>query len=58
LSEPLGNSVMTLVAIAAAVVAYGVMLLLTGGLGKDDMPYIPGGGLITRVMRKLKLWKV
>lgn len=58
LLERLGNTTTTLVAIIVAVVVYVLALFITKAISIDDMGYIPGGGFITRVMKKLRLWKV
>ena len=58
LFDKLGNTIMSLVAIAVAVIVYGLALLLTRSLTQEDLANIPGGGFITRVMLKLKLWRV
>jgi len=52
----LGNTKATLLCVAGAVLVYVVMLFVTGGLKKEDMSFIPGGGAITRFMNKLGFW--
>ncbi len=57
LSASHGNTPSVLVTILAALLVYVVMLFLTGALRREDMEYIPGGGKITRLMTRLKLWR-
>jgi hypothetical protein len=48
---------LTVATVAAAVIAYGVFVILFGALNREDMAYIPGGKKLARLMFKLKLWK-
>jgi hypothetical protein len=57
LSASHGNTLSTLSAILAAVLAYIVMLFITGALKRADMEYIPGGGKMIKLMNKLGLWR-
>ncbi len=55
--ERYSNTVTTVVVIIAAVFVYGLALLITKSLSKQDLQNIPGGGLITKIMFKLRLWR-
>ena len=57
LSASHGNTTSVLVTILVAVLVYVVMVFLTGALRHEDMEYIPGGGRITRLMTRLRLWR-
>ncbi len=57
LALPFGNTLATLICIAAAVLVYVIMLLVTGALRKEDMKYIPGGKITTRLMNRIGLWE-
>lgn len=57
LASSSGNTLATLVCIAAAVVIYVIMLFVTGALSKEDMKYIPGGRITTRFMNSIGLWE-
>jgi len=52
-----GDAKTALFCIAAAVVVYTAMLLLTRSVAKDDMAYFPGGAHFTRIMKKLRVWE-
>lgn len=43
--------------IALAVVVYVILIFLFGALTKEDMEYIPGGGRVSTLMYRLRLWK-
>ncbi len=49
------NSLGSLAAIGVAVVVYGLVLLITGVVGRHELEVFPGGGRITRVLERLKL---
>ncbi|MEG0251386.1 MAG: polysaccharide biosynthesis protein [Christensenellaceae bacterium] len=51
------NTVGVLAAILIGLVVYVLALLLTGGLTKQELTMVPGGAKITKVMKKLKVWK-
>ena len=51
------NSVTTLFCVFTGVIAYAIMLIITGGINSDDMEYFPGGNKIRSTMIKLKIWK-
>lgn len=57
LASSLGNTLATLICIAAAVLVYVIMLLVTGALDKEDMKYIPGGKITTRLMNRIGFWE-
>ena len=57
MADKYSNSVTTIVVIIAAVVAYGIALLITKSLSQDDLANIPGGRLLTKIMIKLRLWR-
>ncbi len=53
----LGSTKAALISIAAAVIVYVVMLFLTRTIRKEDMEFIPGGGRVTRFMKRLGFWE-
>ncbi len=57
LASSLGNTLATLFCIAAAVLVYVIMLLVTGALDKEDMKYIPGGKITTSLMNRIGFWE-
>lgn len=57
ISPKLGNTISTLLCIAAAVVVYVVMLFVTKSISKDDMNFMPGGRHVTHTMNKLGFWE-
>lgn len=52
-----GEKIATVVAILAAVAAYGVVLVLLGGVTEDEIAGMPKGSAILRVCYKLHLFK-
>lgn len=48
---------LTIALVALAVVVYLFFIFFFGALTKEDMEYIPGGGRLTSLMYKLRLWK-
>lgn len=51
------NAVATVVSIVAGVLVYGILLLLLRGLDENDLRAFPGGGILTRITKKLHLLK-
>lgn len=51
------NTIATLVSVVVAIVVYCIVLLLVKAIGPDDLKFIPGGGKLTKVMKKLKVWR-
>ena len=51
------NTVACLVSIAAGAVIYIALLFILRALRPEDMETIPGGGKITKIMRKLHIWR-
>lgn len=49
------NTLGSLAAIGVAVAVYGLVLLVTGVVGRHELEVFPGGGRITRVLERLKL---
>ncbi len=49
------NTLGSLVAIASGVLVYGLLLLLTGSVGRHEIRVFPGGGRIVRVLERLRL---
>ncbi len=47
----------TLVVIATAVLIYLLLIFVFGALKPDDMKFIPGGGKITSLMYRLRIWR-
>jgi stage V sporulation protein B len=48
---------LTIALVALAIFVYVLFIFFTGALTKEDMEYIPGGGRVTSLMYKLRLWK-
>jgi stage V sporulation protein B len=48
---------LTIALVALAIVVYVFFIFFFGALTKEDMEYIPGGGRVTSLMYKLRLWK-
>lgn len=53
----LGNSKATIIAIVVGAITYGVMIVLTKTLDKDDWYMIPYGTKIYKLLEKLKIYK-
>lgn len=53
----LGNSKATIIAIIVGTITYGVMIVLTKTLDKDDWYMIPYGTKIYKLLEKLKIYK-
>ena len=51
------NAVTTLFCVGAGAVVYLVLLLVLGAITPEDTTFIPGGGKLSRLMHKLKIWK-
>ena len=51
------NAVSVLIAIAAAVVVYGVLLLLMKVVTEEELKNMPKGDLLIRLFKKMKLMK-
>ncbi len=49
------NTIATLLAICVAVAVYGLVMLLIRGIVEDDLQAVPGGGKLTRILKKLRL---
>lgn len=52
-----GNAIATLLAIVFAAVAYGLGLLLLGGLSEDDILSMPKGATLVTILRRFHLLK-
>ena len=57
LSHALGNALSTLASVAAGVVVYAVMVLLTSTLSPDELETIPKGKRIVSILHKLHIIK-
>ncbi|SDJ83441.1 putative polysaccharide biosynthesis protein [Natronincola ferrireducens] len=53
----LGNSLSTVGSIAVGAAVYGIMLLKTQTIIKEDFDLLPGGGKLLKVLHKMKLIK-
>ena len=51
LLESLGPKAVALLGVTAGAVVYGVLLLLTGAIGKEELAYLPGGSKLKRFIR-------
>ncbi|MGI6152655.1 MAG: putative polysaccharide biosynthesis protein [Christensenellaceae bacterium] len=51
------NTAGVLAAVAAAAVVYVLLLVVLRGFEKDELPLIPGGGKLEKLMIKMKVWK-
>ena len=49
------NTVATLLAICVAIAVYGLVMLLIKGIVEEDLQAVPGGGKLTRILKKLRL---
>lgn len=54
----IGDVLATMFAIGMAVGVYGVVILLIGGIGEQDILSLPKGALLVRLLRKLHLLRV
>ena len=52
-----GNSIATLLSIMIGVLVYVLVLLVIGGIRKDEILTLPKGQKIYSILRKLKLMK-
>lgn len=50
--DRLGPKLVACLGVAAGALVYGVLLLLTGGLGQEELAYLPGGRRLQRFMGK------
>jgi len=50
-----GNTAAALISIAGAVLVYAAMLLITGSIKKEDMELLPGGIIVQKLMRGIRL---
>jgi len=55
LDRVLGGGKATLLAIAAGIIVYAIVLLAVGGIDRDDLELLPGGSRLERVLNRLKL---
>lgn len=53
----LGNSLSTIASIAVGAAVYGIMLLKTQTLIKEDFELLPGGGKLAKILYKLRLMR-
>ena len=53
----LGNSLSTVISIAIGAVVYVVVLILLGGIKKEEIMTMPKGDKIYRLLKKLNLMK-
>lgn len=51
------SRILTIALIAVAFIVYVILTFVFGALTKQDMEYIPGGGRVSTLMYKLRLWK-
>ena len=49
------NTIATLLAICVAIAVYGLVMLLIKGIVEEDLQAVPGGGKLTRILKKLRL---
>lgn len=49
------NTIATLLAICVAIAIYGLVMLLIKGITEEDLQAVPGGGKLTRILKKLGL---
>ena len=54
---PHSNTVGVLAAVLVGAAVYILMLAALRGLTEEELTMLPGGGRITKVMRKLRIWK-
>ena len=52
---PLGNTVSTLLSILVGVVVYGLLVLLTKSLDREDLEGLPMGGKLAALLQKMRL---
>ena len=57
LIDRIGNSKATIIAILIGAIIYGVMLIATKTLSKEDMYMIPFGTKLYKILVKLKIYK-
>ncbi len=57
LSRFVSQNTATILVICGAVILYFIMIFICGALKKEDMEFIPGGGFMTRLMVKLRIWR-
>ena len=53
----IGNSKATILAIMIGALTYGIMIIITKTLNKEDMYMIPFGTKIYKILVKLKVYK-
>jgi len=53
----LGNAISTIIAIITGAVTYGIMIVITKTLNKDEFFMVPFGSKIYKVLLKLKIYK-
>ena len=51
------SRIFALVGVVIGVAVYGMMLVLTGAITKEDMKIVPGGARITALLRRMKIWR-
>lgn len=49
------NTIATLLAICVAIAVYGLVMLLIKGIVEEDLQAVPGGGKMTRTLKKMRL---
>lgn len=49
------NTIATLLAICVAVAVYGLVMLLIKGIVEEDLQAVPGGGKLTKILKRLRL---
>lgn len=49
------NTIATLLAICVAIAVYGLVMLLMKGIVEEDLQAVPGGGKMTRTLKKMRL---
>ena len=51
------SRIFALVGVVIGAAVYGMMLVLTGAITKEDMKIVPGGARITALLRRMKIWR-
>ena len=51
------SRIFALVGVLIGAAVYGMMLVMTGAITQDDMKIVPGGAHITRLLKRMKMWR-
>lgn len=57
LGDHADSRIFALVGVAVGAVVYGMMLVMTGAITREDMKIVPGGAHITRLLKRIKMWR-